>query len=80
MYRTLRASLDAGAQAACAGWTLARLRPSCWRGRAGNPGRLPGLSSDVIGCVVKLMRDGELTALGRDVHPLPGATSGRGDT
>jgi ethanolamine ammonia-lyase large subunit len=38
---------------------------------------LPGLSSDVIGCVVKLMSNEELIAIGQKIfHPLPGSQIG----
>jgi len=38
---------------------------------------LPGLSSDVIGCVVKLMSNEELIAVGSKIfHPLPGSKIG----
>lgn len=38
---------------------------------------MPGLSSDVIGCVVKLMSNDELIAVGRKVfNPLPGSQIG----
>jgi ethanolamine ammonia-lyase large subunit len=38
---------------------------------------MPGLSSDVIGCVVKLMSNEELIAIGRKVfNPLPGSNLG----
>lgn len=38
---------------------------------------LPGLTSDVIGTVVKLMRDDELVAVGRKIfNPLPGSQVG----
>lgn len=38
---------------------------------------MPGLSSDVIGCVVKLMDNAELTAIGAKVfNPLPGSQIG----
>ena len=41
---------------------------------------LPGLNSDVIGCVVKLMSNDELIQVGQTVfHPLPGSQIGAKD-
>jgi ethanolamine ammonia-lyase large subunit len=74
----LAADLDAQARAATAGMTLGALKAFLLeRPEADIRAILPGLSSAVIGCVVKLMSDAELTAVGAKVfHPLPGSTVG----
>ena len=78
LYAALLADLDAGVCERIAGWTLAALKEFLLT--AEEPAIhaiLPGLASDVIACVVKLMSDAELTALGARVyHPLPGRTLG----
>ncbi len=78
LYRALRAGIDARAQAECAGWTFAELKRFLL-GREEGAIRtiLPGLSSDVIACVVKGMTNGELTAVSAKIfNPLPGSTLG----
>ncbi|MCY3774485.1 MAG: ethanolamine ammonia-lyase subunit EutB [Candidatus Aminicenantes bacterium] len=56
-----------------AGWTLAGLKRFLLRKEeAAIKGIMPGLPSDIIGCVVKLMSNDELIAVGRKVfNPLP---------
>lgn len=78
LYRALQASLDPGAQARCAGWTFAELkRFLLTQEEAAIQAVMPGLSSDVIGCVVKLLRDEELAAVSAKIfNPLPGTHLG----
>ncbi|AEI66602.1 ethanolamine ammonia-lyase [Corallococcus macrosporus] len=69
---------DPRAAANTADWTLGRLRRFLLESdEAAIHAISPGLGSDAIGCVVKLMSDGELIALGRKVfNPLPGSKVG----
>jgi ethanolamine ammonia-lyase large subunit len=78
MYRALRAGVDPRAQAECAGWTFAALkRFLLQRDEDTIRAIMPGLSSDVIACVVKGMTNDELTAVSaRIFNPLPGSTLG----
>jgi ethanolamine ammonia-lyase large subunit len=78
LYRALRAGLDARAQAACAGWTFAELkRFLLQRDEDAIRAIMPGLSSDVIACIVKGMTNDELTAVSAKIfNPLPGSTLG----
>lgn len=78
LSRALQANIDRDVQARLSTWTLGELRAFLLRepATAINP-LLPGLSSDVIAAVVKLMTDAELTAVGAKVfHPLPGSQIG----
>ncbi len=81
MYRALRAGLDPRAQASCAGWTFAELKRFLLRrDEAAIQAVMPGLSSDVIACVVKGMTNDELTAVSAKIfNPLPGSTLGARD-
>ncbi len=74
LYAAVLAGLDAEVAARIAGWTLARLKEFVLTAAEEEVHTLsPGLASDVIACVVKLMSDAELTTLGaRLYHPLPG--------
>ena len=78
LYTALLADLDPEVSARLAPWTLAQLRAFVLT--ADEPALhaiLPGLASDVIACLVKLMDDAQLTALGaRLFHPLPGRKLG----
>jgi ethanolamine ammonia-lyase large subunit len=78
LYQALRESLDAKLHQRTAGWTLAELkRYLLEQDEPAIKEIASGLSSDVIGCVVKLMSNAELTALGAKVfHPLPGSQIG----
>lgn len=78
LYAALLADLDAAVSERIAGWTLARLKEFLLAAEEAEiKAILPGLASDVIACVVKLMSDAELTALGARVyHPLPGRSFG----
>lgn len=74
----LRLALDPHVAAHLAPWTLARLKAHLLTADApAVHALLPGLASDVIACLVKIMSDAELTALGaRLFHPLPGSDLG----
>ncbi|MFP2906124.1 ethanolamine ammonia-lyase subunit EutB [Pyxidicoccus sp. 3LFB2] len=69
---------DRVAASSTADWTLGRLKQSLLESDEAAIHRLmPGLSSDVIACAVKLMSDEELIAVGRKVfNPLPGSNLG----
>ena len=78
LYAKLQASLDRPAQDACAAWTLGELKRFLLRQNEGAIKQVtPGLSSDVIGCVVKLMTNAELTTVAAKIfNPLPGTHIG----
>jgi len=78
LYAALLADLDPAVSERIAGWTLARLQEFLLAAEEAEiKAILPGLASDVIACVVKLMSDAQLTALGARVyHPLPGRSFG----
>ena len=61
-----------------AGWPLAKLKRFLLESDEDSiKGVMPGLPSDVIACVVKLMSNEELIAVGRKVfNPLPGSNIG----
>ena len=78
MRRTLCASLDARAREATADWTFAALRAFLVE-RPEEEIRpvMPGLSSDAIGCVVKLLSDAELERVSAKLcNALPGTSIG----
>ncbi|MFQ5738207.1 MAG: ethanolamine ammonia-lyase subunit EutB [Acidobacteriota bacterium] len=60
------------------GWTLSKLKDFLLAGDEDSiKGIMPGLPSDVIACVVKLMSNEELIAVARKVfNPLPGSNIG----
>ena len=78
LYGFIAKSIEASAAAKTGDWTLGELK----RFLLAEPAEvilplLPGLSSDVIGCVVKLMSNEELIAVGQKIfHPLPGSQIG----
>lgn len=74
----LRRDRDEDAATATAGMTVGELRRFLLdRDEAAIRAVMPGLSSEVIGCVVKLMSDEELIAVGAKVfNPLPGSRVG----
>jgi len=78
LHQALRSSLDAAIQLQIARWTFGELKDFLLtRDEPAIKRILPGLSSDVIGCVVKLMTDAELIAVGAKLfHPLPGSQIG----
>ncbi|MFP2925581.1 ethanolamine ammonia-lyase subunit EutB [Pyxidicoccus sp. 3LG] len=69
---------DRVAAAGAADWTLGRLKQFLLESdEAAIQALTPGLGSDTIACVVKLMSDEELIAVGRKVfNPLPGSKIG----
>ncbi|MFM1886612.1 MAG: Ethanolamine ammonia-lyase heavy chain [Pseudomonadota bacterium] len=77
-YRALMGSLDPSARAATASWTLGELKAFLLtKDGAAIKAISPGLSSDVIGCVVKLLDNAELTAVSAKIfNPLPGTEIG----
>lgn len=74
----LRQSTDEAAARATAGMTVGALRQFLLeRDEAAIQAIMPGLSSEVIGCVVKLLSNEELIAVGSKVfNPLPGSRVG----
>jgi ethanolamine ammonia-lyase large subunit len=78
LFSALQNSVDAKVQSQIADWTFGQLKNYLLqRDEAAIKAIMPGLSSDVIGCVVKLMSNDELTAVGQKVfNPLPGSNIG----
>ncbi|HZN32169.1 MAG TPA: ethanolamine ammonia-lyase subunit EutB [Pirellulaceae bacterium] len=78
LFRLLQQSRDAQAAAAAARLTLGELkRLLLHEDEAAIRRLMPGLSSDTIGCVVKLLSDEELIAASRKIfNPLPGSRIG----
>jgi ethanolamine ammonia-lyase large subunit len=78
MHRRIAASVDEAAQRRTADWTFGGLaRFLLDADEAAIRAVMPGLSSDVIGCVVKLLNDAELTAVSQRIwNPLPGTRIG----
>ncbi|MFP6694781.1 MAG: ethanolamine ammonia-lyase subunit EutB [Pirellulales bacterium] len=78
LYRVLENSLDKQAGAKAADLTIGELkRFLLTQDQNAIKSIAPGLSSDVIGCVVKLMSNQELIAIGAKVfNPLPGSHIG----
>ncbi|MBX3448441.1 MAG: ethanolamine ammonia-lyase subunit EutB [Planctomycetaceae bacterium] len=76
--RALRAGIDQSIQKRIANWTLEELADFLLeQPESVIQPLLPGLSSDVIGCVVKLLDNRQLTVLGAKLfHPLPGSRIG----
>src|SRR6185369_9817631 len=74
LYRLLEESRDREAAAKFKDLTLGQLKEFLLRDNAAAVHAvMPGLSSDVIGCVVKLMSNADLVAVGRKVFSaLPG--------
>lgn len=78
LYRHLQTSLNGQVQQQLDAWTFAELKAFLLtEPEAAIHAIMPGLSSDVIGCVVKLLTNAELTAIGSKVfNPLPGSQIG----
>ncbi len=78
LFRLLTQSVDQTAAAKTSQLTLGELKQLLLReSEAAIRSLLPGLSSDVIACVVKLMSDEELVAVGKKIfNPLPGSRIG----
>jgi ethanolamine ammonia-lyase large subunit len=78
LYRRLQQDVNADAAKTVAAWTLGQLRRFLLE-RSEDECRaiMPGLSSDVIGCLVKLLSNADLTRIGQKVfNPLPGSRIG----
>lgn len=71
-------SIDADARARTGDWTLGKLKSFLLKSSEAEIKAVSrGLSSEVIGCLVKLMSNAELIALGQKVfNPLPGSQIG----
>jgi len=78
LYALLRVDLDDRARQQSATWTMGQLRDVLLTHDGASITALArGLSSDVIGCVVKLMSDDDLRAVSGKLHiPLPGSQIG----
>jgi ethanolamine ammonia-lyase large subunit len=78
LFHALRASLDPEAAAGVAGWTLQELAEFLLTAEEDAiRAVMPGLSSDVIGCVVKLLSDDELIRVSQRIwNSLPGSNIG----
>jgi ethanolamine ammonia-lyase large subunit len=78
LFRLLRQSLDAEASAKTSRLTLGELKQLLLTQPDENiHPLLPGLSSDAIACLVKLLSNEELIAIGQKIfHPLPGSQIG----
>ncbi|MBK9969119.1 MAG: ethanolamine ammonia-lyase subunit EutB [Holophagales bacterium] len=78
LYRRTLEARAPEATARTAGWTLGQLRAFLLSASEDEVKAVaPGLSSDVIACVVKLMTNEELATVGRKVwNPLPGSHIG----
>lgn len=76
--RALRGGLDQTVQTRLGDWTLRELADFLLeRPESAIQPLLPGMSSDVIGCVVKLLDNQQLTAIGAKLfHSLPGSQIG----
>lgn len=78
LSRFIDAAVDAGVTARIADWTMGELK-SFLLGRSEDEIKalMPGLPSDIIACVVKLMSNDELVAVSQKVfNPLPGSRIG----
>ncbi|MCA9116093.1 MAG: ethanolamine ammonia-lyase subunit EutB [Planctomycetaceae bacterium] len=78
LHRLIVAERDTRAAAATAGWTMGQLKQFLLDAdEAAIKAIAGGLTSDVIGCVVRLMDNRELTAVGAKIfNPLPGSRIG----
>ncbi|MFZ6178488.1 ethanolamine ammonia-lyase subunit EutB [Nannocystis pusilla] len=78
LYDALQETLDPRAAAHVATWSLGQLKNFVLTAdEAEVCQHLPGLASDVVACLVKIMSDAELVTLGsRLFHPLPGSRLG----
>lgn len=78
LFELIEAARDPAATAKTADMTLGELKQFLLtRDEAAIKAVMPGLSSDVIACVVKLMTNAEIIAIGQKVfNPLPGSHIG----
>ncbi len=74
----IQAAVDAEARSKSAGWTLGKLKTFLLESDESRiRSAMRGLSSEAIGCVVKLLSNSELIAVGQKVfNPLPGSSIG----
>lgn len=80
-HKLISQTTDAAMQQATADWTLGFLKTYLLNASEDHIRQvMVGLTSDVIGCLVKLMSNAELTALSRRIwNPLPGSKVGSRD-
>jgi ethanolamine ammonia-lyase large subunit len=78
LFQLIEQGVEAELAVQVAGWTLGELeRFLLDKSEAEIKAIMGGLSSDIIGCVVKLMTHDELIAVGRKIfNPLPGSNLG----
>ncbi|WP_224242505.1 ethanolamine ammonia-lyase subunit EutB [Hyalangium gracile] len=78
LFQLIETGVDAAQASQVSGWTMGELKRFLLeRSEAEIKAIMGGLSSDIIGCVVKLMSNAELTAVGSKVfNPLPGSNLG----
>ncbi len=78
LFQLIEQGVDAGLASLVAGWTLGELKRYLLdKGEIEIKAMMGGLSSDIIGMVVKLMSNEELIAVGKKVfNPLPGSNVG----
>ena len=78
LFTLIEQGVDTSAADTVKGWTMGELKRFLLdRSEADIKALMPGLSSDVIGCIVKLMSNTELIAVGSKVfNPLPGSKIG----
>lgn len=71
-------AIEEGAKSVAQGWTVGQLKDFLLAAKQSEiKAIMPGLSSDVIACVVKLMTNEELVAVSRKIfNPLPGSNIG----
>jgi len=77
-YKLINDTTDRATQQATASWTMGFLKSYLLNASEDNIRRvMVGLTSDVIGCLVKLMNNAELTSLSQKIwNPLPGSKVG----
>ena len=81
LHKLSMRAVDSAIAAKTAPWKLSELREFLLRAtEAEIKAIMPGLSSDVIGCVVKLMTDADLIAVADQIVDLDGSHAGPGVT
>jgi ethanolamine ammonia-lyase large subunit len=78
LYKLIQQTMSSAAQAMIGPWTVGELRSYLLKSDEAQIKQImPGLTSDVIGCVVKLMNNEDLIEVGKKVfNPLPGSNLG----
>ncbi|MCY1081906.1 ethanolamine ammonia-lyase subunit EutB [Archangium lansingense] len=78
LFTLIEQGVDASAADTVKGWTMGELKRFLLdKSEAEVKAVMPGLSSDIIGCIVKLMSNAELIAVGSKLfNPLPGSRIG----